>query len=318
MKIAISSGHSTKCRGAAGPEPWGLDEVDEAIKIMPEIAKNLEALGHQVETFTDTTSTDQNTNLNRIVNWHNDEAFDGDGHDLDCSIHLNAYIVKKEPMGCEVCYLTQEDLATRLSAAISNASGLINRGPKKRTDLFVLNNTIAPAVLLELCFVDSQTDCFLYRKYWSEIARAIAMVGNQGRPQRYEWAGKCSWFGGKTDTGMTPTEPLAFIYEVEQQPHVFYPNAEEALGRELNSEGSHFLAMRWDYDETPRELLLQKQALVRSPKTGKHVLCWPADWGPGEQTGRVCDLSKKAMHDLQIETDSEVTVSFPYDPAKET
>jgi len=31
MKIAMSSGHSKAVRGAAGPSPWGLDEVNEAL-----------------------------------------------------------------------------------------------------------------------------------------------------------------------------------------------------------------------------------------------------------------------------------------------
>ena len=36
--------------------------------------------------------------------------------------------------------------------------GFINRGAKKRTDLFFLNNTEMPAILMEVCFVDSEAD----------------------------------------------------------------------------------------------------------------------------------------------------------------
>ena len=34
MKVVISSGHGLKIRGAAGPSPWGLDEVNEARKVV--------------------------------------------------------------------------------------------------------------------------------------------------------------------------------------------------------------------------------------------------------------------------------------------
>jgi N-acetylmuramoyl-L-alanine amidase len=183
MRIVISSGHALKVRGASGI----LDEVDEARKIVEAVAKNLRGFGHDVVTFHDDVSTSQNENLNRICNFHNaqDRA-------LDCSVHLNAYIPTDAGMGTEVLYLTQEDIARRVVDAISNASGLINRGPKKRTDLYFLNNTDEPAILIETCFVDSKTDADLYRKYFDQICMAIARVGNQGRPQQYDWKGLAS------------------------------------------------------------------------------------------------------------------------------
>ena len=34
-------------------------------------------------------------------------------------------------------------------------------------------------------------------------------------------SGKVSWFGGPEDNGVAPDEGLAFIYDVEQAPHLF-------------------------------------------------------------------------------------------------
>lgn len=314
MKIAMSVGHGQKIRGASCGEEWGLDEVDSACDVVPAVAKYLRQLGHEVEEFFDTVSTTQNENLNRIVDWTN-EQFDGDA-DLAVSVHFNAYMVKPADMGgmgTEVLYLTQEDLAQRVVNAISNASGLINRGPKKRTDLFFLNQTYAPAILLEICFVDCEIDANLYRKHFDDICKAIARVGNQGRPEFFEWEGKVSWFGGVNDQGVSPSEPLAFIYSVEDQPTLFLdeqPPGTTGLARRLD-ENEDYFACRFDYSQTPREMLLAKKALVHAPKTGREFYALAADWGPHISTDRVADISPGLMERLGIETDDIVKIIFP-------
>jgi N-acetylmuramoyl-L-alanine amidase len=54
--------------------------------------------------------------------------------------------------------------------------GFINRGAKKRTDLFFLNQTTQPSILIEVCFVDSVADADLYRKVFERICNGIAGV----------------------------------------------------------------------------------------------------------------------------------------------
>jgi hypothetical protein len=76
----------------------------------------------------------------------------------------------------------------------------------------------------------------------------------------------------------------------------------------------HYVACRWDYDETPRDMLLTERALITATKTGISLLAYPADWGPHEDTGRVADISPGLMEDLGIDTDDEVQVIFPYVP----
>ena len=124
--------------------------------------------------------------------------------------------------------------------------------------------------------------------------------------------GKVSHFGGPDDSGMSSTEGLAFIYSVDEAPRLFLPGSVEALGHNLDP-AKFYLACRWDYDapEQTREMLLTHFALVYAPKTGKAFPAKPADWGPGEQTGRACDVSPGLLEALGIITDDVVEVIFP-------
>lgn len=170
MKIVISSGHGKYIRGASCPAP-GLDEVDEARKVVDRIAELWREASVGVDVFHDNVSTSQNQNLNAIVNYHNSKS-----RDFDVSVHFNAYNKTNSPMGCEVLYLTQQQVAADTSLAIAQAGAFINRGAKKRTDLFFLNSTEMPSVLLEVCFVDSMADAELYRQHFESICKRIAEV----------------------------------------------------------------------------------------------------------------------------------------------
>jgi len=154
-------------RGASGI----LDEVDEARKVTEALADELRNRGVEVVTYHDDVSKSQNENLNRITDFHNSKL-----RDLDISVHFNAYEQVEKPMGTEVLYVSQGELAGELSAAISEGGGFINRGAKKRTDLHFLNQTEEPSVLLEVCFVDSEADTELYMENFDGIIDALAFV----------------------------------------------------------------------------------------------------------------------------------------------
>jgi N-acetylmuramoyl-L-alanine amidase len=307
MKIVISSGHGLQVRGASGI----IDEVDEARRVVANVASYLRRIGYQVIEFNDDTSTTQSENLDTIVNFHNAQD-----RDLDVSIHFNAFEPTDKAMGVEVLYLSQEDLARRVSAAIAEAGHLYNRGPKYRDDLAFLNGCDEPAILIETCFVDSTADCGEYEEHFEDICRAIAHVGLRPPTEMaFSAAGKCSWFGGPQDDGVSADEGLAFIYDVEQAPHLFLPRQPQGttgLARRLDPD-VFYIACRWDYDTTPKTMLddKDKKALVRSVKTGKALLAWPADWGPHEDTDRVADLSPALLAALDLDTDDEVEVVYP-------
>jgi N-acetylmuramoyl-L-alanine amidase len=315
--VVISSGHGKYVRGAAGI----LDEVDEARRVVNMVADILSEKDVDVVTYHDDVSKTQSENLERITDFHNSKQ-----RELDISVHFNAYEQVSKPMGTEVLYLTQSALAGEVSAAIASC-GLINRGAKKRTDLYFLNNTDGPAILIEVCFVDSEADAEIYQEQFDEICDAIADVLAADdafeRPEppepdaAFHAIGTCSYFGGPDDTGVTDDEGLAFIYEVQDAPHLFLPEGTPGtenmgLARRLNPYVP-YVACRWDYDETSKEFLLEHMALVKSLKNGTAIKAFPADWGPNKNTGRVADLSPGLMDYLGIETDDEVEVIFPYD-----
>src|SRR5215469_2384899 len=165
MKIAISSGHGKYISGAVGI----INEHQEAVRVVNATADYLKKMGVGVVTFEDTTSRDQNTNLKTIVDWHNRQT-----RDLDVSVHFNCYQNTSKPMGTECLYVTQATLADNVAEAISLSGGLIDRGPKKRTDLYFLNKTNKPAILIEVCFVDSSADVSSYQGNFDAICKATA------------------------------------------------------------------------------------------------------------------------------------------------
>ena len=322
-RIVISSGHSKKCRGASCL-PEGLDEVDEARKVVEKLAGELIQRGVEVVTFHDDVSTEQQQCLDRIVDFHNSQS-----RQLDISVHFNAF--EYTTGGTEVLYYSQSSLAQDVSDAIASC-GFINRGGKKNTGLAFLNGCNEPAILIEVCFVDAMGDVEIYEEQFdnicAEIARTLSGIEEGETPDRpplqrpsrpeplFEATGKCSHFGGPDDSGMTPNEPLAFIYVIGDKPEVFLPGKElddQALGHDLNPH-VHFIACRWDYDVTPRDMLKENVALVRNAATGLALTAFPADWGPNANTDRVADLSPGLMQDLGLTTDDEVEVIFPWEP----
>jgi len=318
--IVLSSGHGLHIRGASGPPPWGLDEVDEARKVVEAVATHLRKLGVNVTTYHDDISTSQDENLHRIVDFHNSKT-----RDLDVSVHFNCYETTSEPRGCEVLYLTQEALADDLSERMAYAAGFLDRGPKYRDDLYFLNQTEVESVLVETCFVDSEADVDLYHQNFDELCKAIAaaLAGEETEIGELpveplttvRFIGKVSWFGGPQDTGVSPDEGLAFLYEIDEAPSLFLPNqppGTTGLARRLNP-NRHYVACRWDYDVTSKDMLADQNlmAIVRAVKTGKTFLARPADWGPHEDTDRAADMSPGLLDALGIETDDEVEILYP-------
>jgi hypothetical protein len=308
------------------------------VRVVDCVAGKLRARGVTVTTFEDKTSTSQSQNLNTIVAFHNGQP----KHDYDVSIHFNAYTSTPKPMGTECLWKTQEALANTIADAVA-AVGYVNRHGKYRDDLAFLNNTREKSVLIETCFVDSQADVALYQSTFDETCEAIATALSgqaaagvtppvetereeveQGE-YLFSTQGKCSYFGGPHDTGVSASEGLAFHSKITKaNEHLFLPlvpSGTTGLARRLNAQGVHYIACRWDYAVTPKTMLAGPlMALVTNVKTGIAQTAFPADWGPAgpesdHDTGRVADLSPALMRDLApLETDDEVRVVYPYYP----
>ena len=163
-QVNISSGHSINCQGAVDI----INEVTEARKVVDRVYEIIKASGKQCYKYHDTSSS-STQNLVNIVNWHN-----GFKDGVDVSIHFNAYTHVDKPMGVEVCYYSNSSLAVAVSKEIATAGGFIDRGAKQRTGLYFLKHTNKPAILIEVCFVDSVADVNLYRANFERICQAIA------------------------------------------------------------------------------------------------------------------------------------------------
>lgn len=330
MKIVMSSGHGKYIRGASGPSPWGLDEVNEARRVVDQAAKELVKMGVQVTTYHDDVSDDQSENLNRIVQFHNNQG----AHDFDISVHFNSADFNgsnwtSNPVGHEVWYKTTngKTISKQICDTVCSAIPFKNRGVKQTNNLAFLNNTAEVASLIEVCFVNSKGDVNIYNSRFNDICAAIAsgIAGGEVVPGPtppepdgevlFSAEGKCSYFGGPADEGVSPSEGLAFIYEVDEVPQLFLPyqpSGTSGLARRLNP-WVHYVACRWDYDVTSKDMLKGDQvAFVRATSTGLGMKAIPADWGPNQNTGRIADLSPSLMQDLGLDTDDEVEVTYPY------
>jgi N-acetylmuramoyl-L-alanine amidase len=165
--FVISSGHGKIVRGASG----FIDEVDEARKVVNKVTDYLKELNCSVDKFHDDTSKTQSENLKTIVTYH-----DSKNRELDISIHFNAATKTNDPRGVEVLYVSDsvKVLAEKLVNAISSVSSLKNRGIKFRDNLYFLNQTDKPAILIEVCFVDSKADVDIYHAKFNQICQVIA------------------------------------------------------------------------------------------------------------------------------------------------
>ena len=166
-KIVISSGHALHVRGAAKL----IDEVTEARRVVDRVYAILKASGVGVLKFHDDKSKTQAQNLATITKYHNAQQ-----RALDVSIHFNAASFVQTARGCEVLHYDapNQAKAARLAAAISKAGGLKDRGAKQRTNLAFLRDTSKPALLIEVCFVDSEADVKQYKNNFEAICQAIA------------------------------------------------------------------------------------------------------------------------------------------------
>ena len=169
-RIGVSSGHGLH---VAGAHTSLANEVLEARRVTMDICQILREMPNlSIWEYHDNGSRNQNDNLNAIINWHN--ALECD---LNVSIHFNAIdAISPNGIGTEVLFRNagERKIASQISTAIASASGLRNRGAKHRTNIRILNMVNKPIVLVEVCFINSDTDIRLYRQNYFAICNAIA------------------------------------------------------------------------------------------------------------------------------------------------
>jgi Fungal chitosanase of glycosyl hydrolase group 75 len=119
-----------------------------------------------------------------------------------------------------------------------------------------------------------------------------------------------STFGGPGDG--PPDEGLKLFDETDlENPKFAYlflpaqPPGTSGLARRLNT-NSYYVACRWDYVVTPRELLRNNLARVENLQTGRAAEAQPVDWRPDPSRGRVADLSPGLAAALGLKTHDDL------------
>ena len=169
-RYSLHGGHNSIVQGAnfGNRKEHVLDR-----QVKDAVAAKLRSLGHTVYDDTDEVGATQSQNLNNIIRNSNSHAVD-----LVISFHLNAS--DGNGQGVEVLYYDQKDLAAKISAQLAKDIGWRDRGAKQRTDLAVLNGTKAPAILIELGFIDNESDMAKWNV--DKIANSVvfALTGQTG------------------------------------------------------------------------------------------------------------------------------------------
>lgn len=174
MKIGIDLGHGCAYDGGA----VGLIKEEEIINTVGnKVITKLRALGHNVIECRPSTASSTSNSLNKrcaTANNNNVELF--------VSIHANA----GGGVGTEIYTYNAKQHSYAVNVLNNICSlGFRNRGIKSGNNLAVINGTSMEAMLIEICFVDTQSDVNLYRNNIENIADAIVkgLVGTTTHTQ---------------------------------------------------------------------------------------------------------------------------------------
>lgn len=162
MKVFINPGHDINLDSGAVNPVYGTRECDVARDAGKMLARYLETAGCEVRTL-------QDDDLGLVC-----AESDSWGADIFVSLHCNAF--NTQARGTETLYksFSGQRLANDIQSQIIRSINTVDRGVKKRDDLWVLNGTDATAVLVEMAFIDNEEDHAMLSNDLDTIVRAIA------------------------------------------------------------------------------------------------------------------------------------------------
>lgn len=169
IKIALNAGHTITGAGSGAVYP-SFKESDMTRLVCRYISAELKNHNVKVINCTVDKAATRTAYLKAVC----DKANESNAN-LFLSIHFNA---SENKLGNGVEVYTwkgkQHGEAVEICANISHL-GFKNRGVKDGSNLYVIKNTDMKAILIEVCFLDNQTDInlFLYNGI-KEITQAIA------------------------------------------------------------------------------------------------------------------------------------------------
>ena len=167
MKTCVVAGHTStgKGTGAVGY----INESTENRVVAKKVVEYLKQAGHEAVYGEINKSDNYLAEQVAIANKSN--------YDLVVQIHFNA----GGGTGTETLYKTTS--GKKYAEQVTKSLGKMykQRGAKQRTDLYWLNRTNAPAILVETCFVDSKvdTDKYLSNKTYTAKLIAEGIIGQE-------------------------------------------------------------------------------------------------------------------------------------------
>lgn len=174
----VHAGHNPEGKIACGASDL-LNESRENRLVKNELINYLRQYGNTVYDCTEDNGNSQRDVLEKIVAKCNKHTVD-----FDFSLHLNSGRNDNTGDGRQggvECHISADNKGKKavVERILSKMEGIGFRrhgsGIVIRNDLYVLNHTKAPAILIEICFVDDRDDYNQYMKVgYKAVAKAIA------------------------------------------------------------------------------------------------------------------------------------------------
>lgn len=177
MKIWLSVGHSMLVDGeitsADGTALGGVNEYMYNKNLVEYVARYLKSAGHTVDVIIIPEKTMPVKNSTIAEMNYKIPKENAGNYDLSIELHLNAF--NGQAHGTEVYYKTEKGKPYAERVVKNLSQYFTNRGAIKRDNLYMLNRTKAPAILIESFFCDSKTDYNKAQKIGLiKIGKAIA------------------------------------------------------------------------------------------------------------------------------------------------
>ncbi|MBH0312324.1 N-acetylmuramoyl-L-alanine amidase [Alcaligenes faecalis] len=191
MKIAITVGHSILKSGLCTSANGVVNEYQYCKMLSDFLAKILKAAGCTVDVIICPERQFTSKNQERT---YKISRINGNKYDLVIELHLNSY--NGSAKGTEVLYCS--NTGKMYAQRVVNKLGTVftSRGVKDRPDLYMLNSTNCPAIMIETFFCDSKNDYGIATKLgYGEVAKLIAegilnisieSESNKIQPQSYD------------------------------------------------------------------------------------------------------------------------------------
>lgn len=179
-KFVVADGHTASGTIGCGAVSK-IDESNCTREIGPLVVQKLQERGHTVN----------HLRIDKGNSYKYEDCYvrAQQANSIWCDLYIEIHINAGGGTGSEVCVTGKSaeanQYAAKVSAALSNALGIPNRGVKTQS-LIVLNRTSMPAILVECLFCDS-SDADKYNADVIATAIADGLVGAAGTTRKLGW-----------------------------------------------------------------------------------------------------------------------------------